>query len=48
MVREEKDGEETAWGWWKTPTEEGAGLVKAGPDGVRSEKLAYYTRPEPA
>ena len=46
MVREVKDGEETLWGWWKTPTEEGAGLVKAGPDGVHSEKLAYYSRPE--
>jgi hypothetical protein len=47
IVREEKDGEETQWGWWKTAAEEGAGLVKAGPDGVHSEKLAYYTRPEP-
>ena len=46
VVREEKDGEVTAWGWWKTPTEEGAGLVKAGPNGVRLEKLAYYA-PKP-
>jgi len=45
QVREVKDGEETLLGWWKTPTEEGASLVKAGPDGVHSEKLAYYSRP---
>ena len=43
VVRQEKDGEWTAWGWWKTGSEEGAGLLKAGPDGVRLEKLAYYT-----
>jgi len=48
VVREERDGEETAWGWFKTRTEEGAGLIKAGPDGVRLEKLAYYRRAEPS
>ena len=48
VVREEKDGEETAWGWFKTRTEEGAGLIKAGPDGVRLEKLAYYRHAEPS
>jgi hypothetical protein len=47
VVREERDGEETAWGWFTTRTEEGAGLIKAGPDGVRLEKLAYYRRAEP-
>jgi hypothetical protein len=46
-VVEEEDGSETAWGWWKATTgEEGAGLVKVGPDGVHSEKVAYYSRPE--
>lgn len=41
----EKDGEETAWVWFKTASAEGAALKKAGPDGVRLERLAYYTRP---
>ena len=44
-VTQEKDGEETAWVWFKTATEEGAALKKAGPDGVRLERLAYYSRP---
>jgi len=47
-VTQEKDGEVTAWAWWKTQTQEGAGLMKAGPDGVRLERLAYYTRLEPS
>jgi hypothetical protein len=47
VVVQEKDGEETAWGWWKAPPQEGAGLVKARPDGVYLEKVAYYTLPEP-
>ena len=46
VVTEEKDGVETAWGWWTAPPLEGAGLVKARPDGVYLEKVAYYTRPE--
>jgi hypothetical protein len=45
VVVEEKDGEETAWAWWNAPPFEGAGLVKARPDGVYLEKLAYYTLP---
>jgi hypothetical protein len=44
-VLQEKDGEETAWVWFKTPTTEGAALKKAGADGVRLERLAYYTPP---
>jgi hypothetical protein len=48
MVVQEKDGEETAWAWWKTASEEGAELVKSGPDGVHLDKLAYYTRPQPS
>jgi hypothetical protein len=47
-VTQEEDGEETAWGWWKTSTQEGAGLIKAGSEGVRLERLAYYTRPKPS
>ena len=44
VVRSEKGGEETAWGWWKSLSgpEEGAGLVKARPDGVYMERVAYY------
>jgi hypothetical protein len=47
LVIGEVDGELTAWGWWTTASEEGAGLVKVGPHGVRSEKTAYYTLPAP-
>jgi len=46
IVTQEKDGQLTAWGWWKTASEEGAGLVKVGPNGVMLEKTAYYRRPE--
>ena len=48
IVAQEKDGELTAWGWWKTRSEEGAGLVKVGPQGVRLEKTAYYARSDTA
>ena len=46
VVVREQDGELTAWGWWQTASVEGAGLVRVGPKGVRSEKTAYYSRPE--
>lgn len=47
VVRSERDGEEIAWGWWKTlaSPQEGAGLVKARPDGVYFERVAYYVKP---
>jgi len=47
VVSYEKDGEETTWGWWTTlaSPQEGAGLVKARPDGVYVERVAYYRRP---
>jgi len=47
VVTCEKDGEETTWGWWKTlaAPQEGAGLVKARPDGVYFERVAYYVGP---
>jgi len=48
LVTQEKDGVETTWGWWTMPSDEGAGLVIAGPDGVLSERIAYYTRSAPA
>ena len=47
VVTVEQDGVETTWGWWTTlrvPLK-GAGLVKARPDGVYLERVAYYTRP---
>jgi hypothetical protein len=46
VVTIEKDGEELTWGWWTTLTEpgqEGAGLVKARPDGVYLERVTYFT-----
>lgn len=47
VVRAEKDGEETTWGWWTTLAvpAEGAGLVKARADGVHFERVAYHIRP---
>jgi hypothetical protein len=45
IVMQEKDGELAAWGWWKTESEEGAGLVKVGLHGVRLERAAYYSIP---
>lgn len=48
VVTFEEGGVETTWGWWKTLAAplEGAGLVKARPDGVYLEKVSYYTLPE--
>jgi len=46
VVVREQEGELTAWGWWQTASVEGAGLVRVGPKGVRSEKTAYYSPPE--
>jgi len=45
VSHEEGDGL-TAWCWWTIPgTEmEGSGLIKVGPEGVRSERLAFYTK----
>ena len=46
VITVEKDGEEVTHGWWKTLTEpvmEGAGLVRARPDGVYLERVISYT-----
>ncbi|MFC1544080.1 beta-ketoacyl-[acyl-carrier-protein] synthase family protein, partial [Gemmatimonadota bacterium] len=45
VTREEGDSL-TAWCWWAVPGTEirGSGLIKAGPEGVRSEVITYYTR----
>lgn len=45
-VTQETDGEVTAWNWFVTSDGEGAALVKARPDGVYLERLAYYSRSE--
>ena len=36
----------TAWVWWAVPETpiQGAGLIKVGPNGVLSERLAFYTK----
>ena len=45
VTHEEEDGL-TAWCWWSIPGTEfrGSGLIKVGPEGVRSERIAYYTK----
>ncbi len=45
VTQEEEDGL-TAWCWWEIPGTEikGSGLIKVGPEGVRSERLTYYTK----
>jgi hypothetical protein len=50
VITFEQGGEETTWGWWRTlgAPSEGAGLVRARPDGVYLERVAYFTRPESA
>ena len=42
MVQERPSGL-VAWCWWEIPElVEGAGLIHVGPQGVTSEKIAYY------
>ncbi len=45
VTLEEGDGL-TAWCWWEIPGTgiQGSGLIKVGPEGVRSERLTYYTK----
>ena len=45
VTREEGDST-TAWCWWSVPGTEikGGGLIKAGPEGIRSEVITYYTK----
>lgn len=44
VVTSEVDGVLTAWCWWSIPGTpiQGAGLIKVGDDGVRSERIAFY------
>jgi hypothetical protein len=46
VVTQESDGVLTAWCWWAIPGTDlkGSGLIKAGPDGVQSEVITYYTK----
>jgi len=46
VVTREDQGVLTAWCWWAVPGTkmQGSGLIKVGPEGVRSEVLAYYTK----
>ena len=46
VVSHEEEDELTAWCWWAIPGTEisGSGLIKVGPEGVRSERLTYYTK----
>lgn len=46
VVTHEEGGVLTAWCWWTFPGTpiEGSGLIKVGDEGVRSERLAFYTR----
>ncbi len=46
VTTNEDGGVVTAWCWWSIPGTalQGAGLIKVGDDGVRSEKLALYTK----
>jgi hypothetical protein len=41
-----EDDELVVWLWWRIPGTviQGAGLIRAGADGVRAEKLAYFTK----
>ena len=46
VAKPEDDGSLSVWCWWAirgTPFA-GSGLIKVGEDGVRSEKIAYYTK----
>ena len=46
VTTHEDSGILTAWCWWSIPGTafQGAGLIKVGDDGVRWERLAFYTK----
>lgn len=46
VVAQEADGEISASCWWAIPGTDiqGSGLIKVGSDGVKSERIAYYTK----
>ena len=46
VTTREDGGVLTAWCWWSVPGTalQGSGLIKVGDDGVRAEKITYYTK----
>ncbi len=46
VVTQEDGANLTAWVWWAVPETpiQGSGLIKVGPNGVLSERLAFYTK----
>ena len=46
VVTQEEQGVLTAWLWWVVPSTpiQGSGLIKAGDQGVLSERLCFYTK----
>ena len=46
VVIQETDDGATVWCWWEAPGTGvgGSGLIKVGPNGVTSEKIAYYSK----
>ena len=46
VVTQEEQGVLTAWVWWAVPGTpiQGSGLIKAGDQGVLSERLCFYTK----
>ena len=46
LVTQEEQGVLTAWVWWAVPGTpiQGSGLIKAGAQGVLSERLCFYTK----
>ncbi|MFC1628649.1 nuclear transport factor 2 family protein [Gemmatimonadota bacterium] len=46
IVTQEEEDSMTVWCWWAVPGTEikGGGLIKVGPEGIRSEVITYYTK----
>jgi hypothetical protein len=46
LVTQQEGTDLTAWVWWAVPETpiQGSGLIKVGPNGVLSERLAFYTK----
>ena len=46
VVTQQEGADLTAWVWWAVPETpiQGSGLIKVGPNGVLSERLAFYTK----
>ncbi len=46
VVIQETENGAIVWAWWEAPGTGigGSGLIEVGPEGVTSEKIAYYTK----